>query len=67
MDIMTYFLIGYFIVGVMLTYMWWEDEYKPQYEEAKENGDDVEEPMAVLLLLFLVFGWPIKALLNRFY
>ena len=67
MDVLSYFTIGYIIVGLILTYIWWEDEYKPQYEEMKDNDEEVEEPMAVLLLLLLVFGWPIKVVLNRFY
>jgi hypothetical protein len=33
----------------------------------KENGEQIEEPMAVLTLLFLVIFWPIKAIVDKFY
>ena len=58
-------VFGYLIVGIILTYIWWHDEYEPEYELEREN-DDVEEPMAVLLLAALVFFWPFKLVKNYF-
>ena len=65
MDICYFIVIGYFLVGIILTYIWWHDEYEPEYELEREN-DDVEEPMAVLLLAALVFFWPFKVVKNYF-
>jgi hypothetical protein len=47
--------------------MWWNDEYKAEYEYAKEC-DEAEDPMAmaILLLLLFMFFWPFKAVRNCF-
>ena len=55
--------IVYFAVGLVLTLMWWNDEYKAEYEYEREEGE-VEEPMAILLLVGLLFFWPIKLVKN---
>ena len=65
MDIWGFIAIGYFLVGIILAYIWWKDEYEPEYEYEKEM-DGVEEPMAVLLLAALVFFWPFKVVKNYF-
>lgn len=65
MSIWDFIVIGYFLVGIILTFIWWYDEYEPEYELEREN-DGVEEPMAVLLLAALVFFWPFKAVKNYF-
>lgn len=65
MDIWGFIAIGYFLVGIILTYIWWHDECELEYELEKEN-DGVEEPMAVLLLAALVFFWPFKVVKNYF-
>jgi hypothetical protein len=66
MTIWGYVTIGYFLVGIILTYIWWHDEYEPEYELAKELNEGVEEPMAVLFLAALVFFWPFKVVKNYF-
>ena len=58
-------LIAYFVIGLVLALMWWNDEYKPEYEYEKDT-DEVEEPMAVLLIVFLMFFWPVKLIKNWF-
>jgi len=58
-------VFGYLIVGFILTFIWWHDEYKSEYELEREN-DGVEEPMAVLLLASLVLFWPYKVVKNYF-
>ena len=58
-------LIAYFVMGLVLALMWWNDEYKPEYEYEKDT-DEVEESMAVLLIVFLMFFWPIKLIKNWF-
>ena len=58
-------LIAYFVIGLVLALVWWNDEYKPEYEYEK-NTDEVEESMAVLLIVFLMFFWPIKLIKNWF-
>jgi len=65
MDIWGFIAIGYFLVGIILAYIWWKDEYEPEYEYEKEM-DGVEEPMAVFLLAALVFFWPFKVVKNYF-
>ena len=46
--------ILYFVIGTSLAFMWWNDEYKAEYEYEKECGE-AEDPMAILLLLFFKF------------
>ena len=58
-------LIAYFVIGLALALMWWNDEYKPEYEYEKDT-DEVEESMAVLLIVFLMFFWPVKFIKNWF-
>jgi len=58
-------LIAYFIIGLVLALVWWNDEYKPEYEYEKDI-DEVEEPMAILLIVFLMFFWPVKLIKNWF-
>ena len=65
MDIWGFIEIGYFLVGIILAYIWWKDEYEPEYEYEKEM-DGVEEPMAVLLLVGLVLFWPFNAVKKYF-
>ncbi len=65
MDICSFIVIGYFVVGVILAYVWWNDEYKVDYEVAKDVGE-VENSMAVLLLAGLTIFWPFKLLKNYF-
>ena len=66
MDIWCFIAIGYFLVGIILTFIWWYDEYEPEYELAKELNEGAEEPIVVLFLLGLVFFWPFKAVKNYF-
>ena len=58
-------LIAYFVIGLVLALVWWNDEYKPEYEYEKDT-DEVEEPMAVLIIVFLMFFWPVKLIKNWF-
>lgn len=57
--------ILYFVIGTSLAFMWWNDEYKAEYEYAKECGE-AEDHMAILLLLLFIFFWPFKAVVNCF-
>ncbi|MEE3350581.1 MAG: hypothetical protein VZR09_11160 [Candidatus Gastranaerophilaceae bacterium] len=65
MDIWGFIAIGYFLVGIILTYIWWHDEYEPEYEYEKENGD-AEDSMTVILLLLFICFWPFKLVKNYF-
>ena len=65
MTICGYVTIGYFLVGIILAYIWWKDEYEAEYDYEKEI-DGVEEPMAVLLIAGFVFFWPFKLVKNYF-
>jgi hypothetical protein len=65
MDIWCFIAIGYFLVGIILAFIWWYNEYELEYElEREEEG--VEEPMAVLLLVGLVLFWPFNAVKKYF-
>jgi len=65
MTIWDFIVVGYFLVGIILTFIWWYNEYNSEYElEREEEG--VEEPMAVLLLACLVLFWPFKAVKKYF-
>ena len=66
MSIISYATIGYFFIGIVLAYIWWKDEYESEYELAKEQEEEVEEPMAVLLIVCLAVFWPFKAIKNYF-
>jgi hypothetical protein len=66
MDICYFIVIGYFFVGIILTFIWWYDEYKLEYELVKELNEGSEEPMAVLFIAGLVFFWPFKVVKNYF-
>ena len=57
--------ILYFAIGMPLAFMWWNDEYKAEYEYAKERGD-ASDAMATLLLMLFIFFWPFKAVRNCF-
>jgi len=64
MGIVEVIVLVYFALGLILSFMWWHDEYEPQYKyyELSENG--VDKPMAVLLLLGLTVFWPFKFFKN---
>ena len=53
----------YFVIGLICSLAWWNDEYKADYELALKNGN-VEKPMACLLLLMMTVFWPLKAIMN---
>jgi len=57
--------ILYFAIGTSLAFMWWNDEYKAEYEYAKECGDE-SDAMATLLLMLFIFFWPLKFIKNYF-
>lgn len=65
MNICGFIVIVYLFVGVVLAYIWWHDEYEPEYELEREN-DGIEEPMAVLFLAALAFFWLFKVVKNYF-
>jgi C4-dicarboxylate transporter len=48
----------YFIIGAMVATWMWKKYYSKKYEEAKASEEGVEEGMASILLLFLMFLWP---------
>ena len=60
---MEWFVVIYFAIGFVCSLMWWNDEYKADYELARKNGS-VETSMASLLLLMMTVFWPLKAIMN---
>lgn len=55
----------YILIGIIYTFYVWNKEYKKDYNELRKEGE-VEEGMACMLLLVLVFTWPLKFILNLF-
>lgn len=58
-------VFGYLIVGFIMAFIWWNNEYKAEYEYEKENGN-AEDSMAVILLLLFTCFWPVKLVKNYF-
>jgi hypothetical protein len=56
-------VIGYLAIGIIMAFIWWNDEYKAEYEYEKENGD-TEDSMAIILLLLFTCFWPFKLVKN---
>ena len=54
-----FILIAYFIVGLLLTFYWWDKQYEAAYKKAKESEEGADESMSVLFLAFLAIFWPI--------
>ena len=55
----------YFIIGVVLSYYWFEKDYSKDYEEAEKEGMAEKGAVGILLLLMCAF-WPVK-LTSRLY
>ena len=58
MTMSDYYIIGYLIIGMILTVYWWFTEYKKSYDECKTKGE-CEEPMVIIFWLFAIYTWPI--------
>lgn len=58
-------VFGYLIVGFIMAFIWWNDEYKAKYECAKECGE-AEDAMVILLFMLFIFFWPLKLVRNYF-
>ena len=52
-------LIIYLGIGIILTLYWWNKHYKESYEKAKASEEGVEKGMAQMLLMVLLFLWPV--------
>jgi len=57
------YTIIYFIIGIFVSIYFWKKDYEEEYNQLKEN-DECEEPMAIILLLFIVVLWPIKLIIE---
>ena len=64
MNIITVCLIAYFIIGFILAFIWWNDEYRPEYEYEEHDGEEPEKSMAIILLALLFVFWPVKLVKN---
>ena len=57
---MTNYIIAlYILIGVSITFYWWNTEYAEEYAEAKEEGE-AEDSMAIIYMLILTLLWPIR-------
>lgn len=48
--------IIYFLIGMVCSYHWFEEDYGKEYRELKKNKE-VEDGMAVMVLLFMTIFW----------
>ena len=53
-----YCIIGYLVIGMILTGYWWFGDYKQSYEECKAKGE-CEEPMVIIFWLLAIYTWPV--------
>jgi hypothetical protein len=56
-------VITYFIIGLILTFYWYERDYHKEYVEL-EKTDGVEKGTGNIFLLILWFFWPINMIKN---
>ena len=63
MDIGFICTIAYIIIGIILAYKWFNDEFKEEYDELSKSGE-IQPAMASILLLFMAIFWPLKATYN---
>ena len=57
----------YLVIGLVLSFYWWDKTYKKDYNKAKASDKGVEEGMAVNELLIMMFFWPMILTLNLFF
>ena len=57
------YTIIYFIIGIFVSIYFWKKYYEEEYNQLKENGE-CEEPMIIILLLFMIVLWPIKLIVE---
>lgn len=55
-------IIVYIIVGVILSYHWYNKEYVNEYKSMIEDGIEVEKGIVGILMLCMVIFWPIKVI-----
>ena len=48
--------IIYFLIGVLCSYHWFEEDYGQEYRNLKKKRE-VEDGMTVILLLFMTIFW----------
>ena len=50
-------VLCYLVIGIALMAYWWHKSYQEEYEKAKKNDELVEENMAILTLIIMLFLW----------
>lgn len=56
--------IIYLLVGIVLAFIWWNDEYEPQREYDEDYGEYVNDSMSLITFICLVLFWPLKLFKN---
>ena len=49
----------YILIGLAVSLYIWKRDYEEEYEEVKRNEGNVEDSMAIILLLIITMFWPI--------
>ena len=60
------YTIIYFIIGLLVCRYYWYKDYEEEYNFLKENGE-CEDPMVILLMMFIIVLWPIKLIIEFIY
>ena len=58
-----WYIVVYFIIGIILSIYWWNKEYEEDYEKLKKMNE-VDESGTMIFLMFLTVFWPIKFIKN---
>ena len=56
--------IIYLLVGIVLAFIWWNDEYEPQREYDEDYGEHISDGMSLFTFICLVLFWPLKLFKN---
>ena len=64
MGIGEFSIATYIIVGIFLSFYWYNKEYADDYKSMVEDGVEVEKGMVSILLLCLAIFWPFKLIKN---
>jgi len=64
MNIFIIIEIIYFIIGLYCEYYYWNKWYKVEYKEAEKHGT-IENGMVSILILFIIFFWPLCVIYDK--
>ncbi len=63
MNIGPFIMIAYFVIGLVLTFYWFDRDYSAQIKELHDSGEEDKGGVSIVLLGLVLF-WPIKLVMN---